>query len=729
MASQSHAALSRRLHGAALSYHALGYSVIPVLGDAAPDSPKRSAVNWKPFQRQRAAPEQLEYWFSRRGFQGLAIVTGAISRLAVLDFDDAALAKRFESRCPDLVKTRTIRSAGRGLPHYYYEIPPGIPLESVHLPGLDLQYNGRYVLTAPTVIAGSAYEIARGGQPKRLTIGEIRALQAFFDEVRQVTREHPETPQKPQELQSTPEPIHVSPHITPQDAVALYQQRAGLRGRNNALFQVACQLRDAHWTQDAVATLLSPLHVAYPASSQHAPETPKQRHQEAQTTIASAFTRLLRKPRQLSRSRPLPNSLREHLLQQGKTALARVLDGLLLAGVREGQKVSEKFMRIALEGRIGRHSIRKALAEIDPSGAAIFVKNPSPRPPTLTAVAAANAEESNNPCELFRVTEPDKNRGRPTTYYVVPQIDALCERFGLQRTGGDDLHREDVNSVRKYRQALHRELIRRRPGQYSGNWLAARLGLSKRSIQRYRQDVPLKQRPMYHTTWITWQTLEKLPHEADVEGAFLQDATGKRYPATQAIARRLLGRGLSIAYQRQTSNYYWHQETTIDPQIIYPDVPESPKNGSNPRFKPLKVLGDESGSNSAENGQNREIAAAVGQASQNNVFESAEFTAPLNAKPVEPPRPHRARGRRYYRQPLPEPAQEQMALRLYEKVLKKSRGEKDRLSKARSRRLVEQYGMQSVNRLIQLLTWRDNIDNPAGFSIIYLRSESLHVNP
>ncbi len=724
MASQGHAAVAQRLHGAALSYQMLGYSVIPVHGDAQPESAKIATINWKPFQQKQALPEQIEHWFLRRGYQGLAIVTGAVSCLAVLDFDDPQLAERFQRQCPDLTQTRTVLSATRQLPHYYFEIPPGIPLESIRLPGVDLQYDGRYVLTAPTVINGKAYSISRGGKAKKLTIAEIRALRAFLDEIRLTTQEASEKPQISSSAAVAVSPKKsdpIPPVFTSQDAIALYRQQANLRGRNNALFFVACLLRDALWTQEAVNTTLAAIHSAQPTNNQHAPETPQQRQAEALATIASAFKRQPRKPRAAQPHQSLPNSLREHLLQSGQIALARVLDGLLIAGVQEGQIISEKFMRITLEGQIGRHSIRKALAAIDPEGQPIFAKNPSPRPPTPTAVAAATAERPNNSCELFRVTEPDKKRGRPTTSYIMPNLDALCARFGVKRTSSDDIQRDDLWSTRKYRQALHREFIKRRPGQYSGEWLAGRLGISKRSIQRYRQDVPLNQRPNYHSTWVTWETLQNLPHEANLNGVFLQDATGKRYPATQAMAQKLLAKGLAVIYQRQTTNTYWHQDAVLDAQDVFVDIPETPEMRQNPRFAPLHVP------SLAE----PELAAKIAVESDPpppDPRRGATALPPAARRVPSPVPEYHKKPKRYYRQPLPDAQQEQAALRLYEKVGEKSRGDKTRLSKSRSRYLVERYGMHNTTRLLQVLSWRDNIANPAGFSVIYLRSESQMAN-
>lgn len=67
----------------AQEYIRLGYSVVPLRLDGT----KRSAVQWKKYQKEIATVNELERWF--RGDQrGLAVVTGEISgNLVVIDFD------------------------------------------------------------------------------------------------------------------------------------------------------------------------------------------------------------------------------------------------------------------------------------------------------------------------------------------------------------------------------------------------------------------------------------------------------------------------------------------------------------------------------------------------------------------------------------------------------------------------------------------------------------------
>ena len=65
---------------AALDFLSRGWSVIPIR-----ETEKRPAVAWKAFQRKCASEETVHDWFSRAPNSNVAIVTGALSGLVVLD--------------------------------------------------------------------------------------------------------------------------------------------------------------------------------------------------------------------------------------------------------------------------------------------------------------------------------------------------------------------------------------------------------------------------------------------------------------------------------------------------------------------------------------------------------------------------------------------------------------------------------------------------------------------
>src|SRR6185436_7868414 len=84
------------LLNAAEAYFHLGYAVIPLLGDFDPTRPKVAARSWSVYQQRLATLDEIATWFSPTGgAAALGIVTGRISRLAVLDFDSPDLFADF----------------------------------------------------------------------------------------------------------------------------------------------------------------------------------------------------------------------------------------------------------------------------------------------------------------------------------------------------------------------------------------------------------------------------------------------------------------------------------------------------------------------------------------------------------------------------------------------------------------------------------------------------------
>src|SRR5690606_16698219 len=138
----------------------------------------------------------------------------------------------------------------------------------------------------------------------------------------------------------------------------------------------------------------------------------------------------------------------------------------------------------------------------------------------------------------------------------------------------DPITLEDVSSSRRYRQALHRALLRRRPGVYSQALLGARLGVSSRSIRRYHREMDVRSQPTYTESPVLWSTIEQIPQAAERErfgicagGQFLIDDSGKRWPLKREIAASLLRQGRQVSYMRQGCNYYWCGDLPVQPVI------------------------------------------------------------------------------------------------------------------------------------------------------------------
>lgn len=715
----------QHLFGVAVSYSHLSYSVIPVFGNSQPVRGKLPAVNWKPFQARRARESDFDRWFNEEKFGGLGIVTGSISGLIVLDFDEQQLADEFANRFPYLTETRIVQSAARKLPHYYYHIPEYADVSSRRVKGVDLLSDGRYVVAPPTAIGDGSYKIVRGDEPRTLTKAQIRLIEAFLDEQSSSIHEIPN------KAENTPisiisEKLRLVP-IMPDDAIGLYCHLALEIGRNEALFKVALKMRDTGWLVEDALRCLKSVHINQATTDSHMTETLLQRMSEATATVKSAFSRPPRKQTQSADlPQTLPTMLREVLLQRKMGFLVRVLDGLLLSSMTQGSEITEKSMVNSLSGIVGRYSILKTLSALYDDNTPIFAQiSPSPRTPTPTDVALAIATNSNNKCLLFRETKSDGiQRGRPPKTYRMPDIDTLCIRFGVTFRQSDPIARDDLRSTKTYRQAMQREFIKRRPGLYPKKWLANRLGIVRRTLQRYQPDLPIRQKAMFRRTHITWETLNRVPDKVDILGAFLQDDTGKKYPAKLEIAKFLLRRKRVVEYVRQDVNYYWHPDRPPSPLVMMGIHPQSPKTSLKSRFEDVSVASDE---------KTHKIPEIIAKSDlENTVLQSDITTNKSNNKLMHvPPVPVRGKvsqykpqSKRYYQKPLADENLESAAGRLYKRSRAMCQSKEGYMSMVTARRLAEQYGASEVKRLIQLFAWRDNIENPAGFAVVWFRSEA-----
>jgi hypothetical protein len=659
----------------------LGFSVIPVFGNRDLSKAKVAAIDWKPFQMRRATPSQLHDWFERKCFGGMAIVTGRISNLIVLDFDNQALAEQFERRFPEWLITRKVRSAARDLPHYYFRPPNGVSLQSRRLKGVDLQGEGRYVVAPPTSIEGKSYRIERGGSPRQLTTSDFEQLHRFLDELQQAEK-------------IVVNPVkEVAPsyvNLSEVDMQSVYRSRALATGRNEALFSVALMLRDKGYSYAQAFSLLIPLHIQSGVKG----ETPLERQREAEATLQSAYSRPARKihPQVVG----LPTSVREELLSRNQVAVARVLDGLLLHSVPVGALTTEKSILETLDGQVGRCTILQALKALASFGQTFFeVVNPFPTPHTPTNVAIENGHGTMNQCLKIGVTSSDKNRGRPATIYRIPTIDQLCAWLGVKKTSADPLTPQDLLSPAHYRRAVHREFIKRRPAAYHVKLLARRLNVTDRTCQRYNRVCGMRLRPTFERVPLVAGMLHSLSIAR--AGTFLQDIQGKRYPCLVEIGQRLLAQGRLPMVCTQGFNHYSHPDGVLE---VFPDLAPAPET----HHKPLQAVSSD-------------LVGTLAPAALKTP-QIASGGAWANPIPKAPPQTTI----------LDTEAQEKSAQKLYEQVKRLLGNVRDHthqraLSLKTARRLVAEYGVEMLERAHKVLASRDNIQNYAGFLVSFLRSE------
>jgi hypothetical protein len=617
------------LFSEAKRYKTYGWSVIPLLGSLDLTRAKHPAIKWGRYQHTRPQREELEDWFLKQGFAGLGVVCGRVSNLVVLDFDDPEIASDFRRLHPQLTQTRVIQSGMRGLPHYYYHLPEQLKVYSRGVRGVDLRADGAYVVAPPTYVGDAHWQLIQEQSLHSLSADDLKTILRFLVGVSSESLENSLKP--PCRLMQTLSDVYPGTSVSlvsdqkfedklegsdsdrvtsvqkqvsttrwisddsQFDLVRMYRNRLS-QGRNNALFRVSCLARNAGWSQQAVEKVMSNIHALQPDSNGQC-ESFRSRLAEAQRTIQSAFNQPMSEVNTLSEeladgakdrvnregvgnpTRPeqvgpigLLNSVREKLLEQGFTGAARVLDGLYLVGLKAGAVFTERQVCELLQPyHIGRRSIVSALKLVLADGLRLFTQVTDPLHTTpKQAGAAINRKTAEKKCLMSPVANRVKTSGRPAINYILPDNADLARRLGVFLGSSDPLDPDDLATMTSYRRALHRELIRRRPGQYSRNWLARRLSVSKWTCRRYEAALKMIVQPIYSEESIRWTNLENLlPIEIEnaIPGTFLEDAHGKRYAPLRSIAMRLLDQGQAVTVKRRAPNYYTYvsQEAVGNP--------------------------------------------------------------------------------------------------------------------------------------------------------------------
>jgi len=655
---------------------------------------------------------EIYRWFYEMEAGGLAIVTGLVSRLVVLDFDDEWLALRFMLRFSRWCgETRVVRSAQRNLPHVYFRMPIGVTIPSRRLRGLDVQSDGRYIIVPPTTIGGKPYHVVNGGFPKELSRMEVDQLQRFIDEL--AAEEAEQLAAEAESVMSvTPKSeLPRSRLRTAQECGNYYMSIASYLGRNNALFRTALMMRDSGWAHDDTLRVLQPLHTALARAG----ETAAQRERESAATVRSAFSR---PPRPQPSTVPgLPNSLREALLSHRLVPLLRVLEGLVMHGVPAGALLTEKEVVEKLKGCVGRYSILQAL-QTSFKGELIFVvSSPFPTPHTPTNVALPSGIVEEKKCNTVGVTLSDKNRGRPPKRFQMPSLEHLCKLFGVRWTKSDPLERKDLQSPASYRRSLHREFVKRKPGTYHVKWFARRLNVADRTIRRYNRVCGVKVLPMFERYLVNRGMMHVI--ENSRPGMFLEDIRGRRYPCKVDIAKRLMRQGQRPRLCIQDYSLYTHPDgISLPPSLAQKPNPATKDPDSVFYVPPI----DESTLLQKTPQKAAHAAAAAPQAPPTS--RRSTPTVPHSAAPpASAPKPPRS-----FRRQLPDPSLEAAACRLYHHVrdlVAQGQGSGGSpLSMANARRLAFTYGVELLTRCQIILHQRGNIRNYAGFVVSFLSSEA-----
>lgn len=140
----------------ALKYLKMRYSVIPCKKD------KKPFVAWADYQHTRATPDQVKEWWGKHKNANIAIITGEISGIDVVDCDTEEAFQNFnENFLPDSVIT-PIAKTPKGY-HIYFQHRPGLSNSVRAISGTDLRTSGGYVIAPPSIGPnGHGYEWFNG---------------------------------------------------------------------------------------------------------------------------------------------------------------------------------------------------------------------------------------------------------------------------------------------------------------------------------------------------------------------------------------------------------------------------------------------------------------------------------------------------------------------------------------------------------------------------------------
>jgi hypothetical protein len=133
----------------AKTYLKYGFSLVTV------DNQKRPLFKWKDYQIQKATIEEIEKWVHYDNFAGLAVVTGSISNVLVLDIDNGA-----DTQGLDLPETPTVKTPHGGL-HYYFKYPKDKTIRNFtgFRPKFDIRAAaGLAILPPTTLLDGGTYK-------------------------------------------------------------------------------------------------------------------------------------------------------------------------------------------------------------------------------------------------------------------------------------------------------------------------------------------------------------------------------------------------------------------------------------------------------------------------------------------------------------------------------------------------------------------------------------------
>lgn len=127
-----------------------GISVIPVGHD------KKALVPWEEFQSRIATEDEIRKWWVRHPKANIAMVTGAVSGIDVIDWDNQSGRDLLDQFLPELLDTPLV-STPRGGGHIYFQHVDGFRSKNNLMEKVDFKADGGYVIIPPSANGNGSY--------------------------------------------------------------------------------------------------------------------------------------------------------------------------------------------------------------------------------------------------------------------------------------------------------------------------------------------------------------------------------------------------------------------------------------------------------------------------------------------------------------------------------------------------------------------------------------------
>jgi hypothetical protein len=139
-----------KLASALMYLNHFDYSVIPICKDS-----KKPLIKWEQFQKRHPSESELRKWFKDFNSPNIAIVTGSLSGVSVVDIDEPQGEVEMEQYITD---RPPVAITPRGGKHMYFKTPSVRVSNNVKvIPGCDFRGEGGYIIAPPSDLPSGGY--------------------------------------------------------------------------------------------------------------------------------------------------------------------------------------------------------------------------------------------------------------------------------------------------------------------------------------------------------------------------------------------------------------------------------------------------------------------------------------------------------------------------------------------------------------------------------------------